>query len=103
MFKDCKKCGRSIPKDWPRCGECQALREKVATKQQLEGNAYRDKVALRHRVVAGIMRRRPKPVVGQLSVRRILEQKRLMDGRKAIRKAQHKLVAPALKEWMEGE
>ncbi len=114
MFKDCK-CGRSIPRQWTRCGECEQARTRVATEQMLEVSTYRDKVKRRHQITVALARLRPRPKVeevlakppvvlatdGEQAIHRIMEQHRIMLGRKRIRKAQHDLVGPALRDWME--
>jgi len=53
MFKDCK-CGRSIPAEWPRCGECAQKRTKAEMRQRMEGKRYDDKVSLRHSLAQSV-------------------------------------------------
>lgn len=129
MFKDCKCGERRIPRDWVRCGECQQIRDGVASMHALEAATYRKKVSLRHKLLVGYSAMHPKPVVekeskpsatsrrnrrvsdaphysydvkeAQRFILRIIEQNRLNRVIHGVRRAQHDMIAPALKEWME--
>ena len=128
-MKDCKLCGRRIPKEWARCGECAVARERVEAEHTLEGESYRKKVVARHSALTTLSGLRPKPVketeteepkrstgtrrpkettvprrmaisLEQRPILRILETNRIMRARGSVRKAQHRHVKTALREWM---
>lgn len=111
MFKDCK-CGRSIPKEWPRCGECTQKRSQVDMQQRMEGQGYRDKVAKRSKVTQLIaaMRSDGKPdseqeeiKAAQEGIRQTIQRLRVNDQRKLRQQFAHDNLAPALKDWMEDD
>ena len=124
MFKDCR-CGRSIPSQWPMCGECKLVRTKVDVAQRMEGPRYRRKVALRAKCTLTLAQLRRPDETDEANAVELTEEEqavseaerivneaqeqalkvlfiiRLQKQMKLRRKLQHDNLAPALKEWME--
>ena len=97
---DCK-CGRSIPKQWKRCGECAERRSLVESMQSRDGVNYDDKVSLRHKVALSLTKMRDTPK--QVTASEILSTLRNKNQRAMRQQFAHDNLAPALKRWMEGD
>ena len=111
MFKDCK-CGRSIPREWTRCGECTEKRSVVDMHQRMEGSSYRKKVRirsalarLRGEATAKVAPTPEQEVLKETQESALLVVQRLRETRQRKLRTQftHDNLAPALKAWMEDD
>ena len=100
------ECGRSIPKEWKRCGECQDIRTLAIHKESLEGDGYRDKVANRHKLALSIAKMRNEHTVNEvvsdeaLSLTRMLMRQGVKIENALRKEFTHANVAPAIERFM---
>ena len=123
MFHDCKRCGRSIPADWQRCGECEDVRDILYGLHSVTNHDERRRLRFKGALALARMRRvpvteaptrnapsKPKPTtepvrtpISNESAFQILSNVRHRHAIKMRRGFTHENVRPSIEAWLERE